>query len=494
MFLELSRQMSKARLTWKPSSLELLQFGRQWDPVESLFWTVCGSTYKVSCRDAVDILGYRLNFVADPLVAAQHRVSQAWLHFWARGAFCDPRISLKTRYARYRQTVGRTLLYGSGAWGYSEAAVGVVSSAVRAMFQRMLRMHRHFDEPVPDFHQRLQNTTNHLLAEFLDVPISAEIARHNCGWLGHVARAPVDSLLWQVAFWRGTEWICISDAGDSLIPRRHVVGRPRARCDSRVVQAFGPYWRSLAYHRILWGEAIKTFVQGALEPHVQADCHLVKCGLRIPLLHAKSLHPITFVDFISNRHRDMLGSSRLTVTTRLLVLCCNPLVINMVKGVTKPWLSVVSHVRYVRWLIYLFELRWGCVQWPGFTEFIKERDRRFGLMQGALRSDNLLKREVLVESDLSRVREAWFVLSTESVLNVETTGSYVGAFLQEFTSDDASARGFICDSRECTDRCEADFEALVLGLRMFVKFLYRSKVAVSGSPVLHEYFEALPLV
>jgi hypothetical protein len=48
--------------------------------------------------------------------------------------------------------------------------------------------------------------------------------------------------------------------------------------------------------------------------------------------------------------------------------------------------------------------------------------------------------------------------------------------------------------RSGKDACVAEFEAIVLGLRMFIKFLYNAGVAQAGDPGLQESFKSLPLV
>ena len=261
------------------------------------------------------------------------------------------------------------------------------------------------------------------------------------------------------------------------------------------MQAFGVFWRALAVHRQLWAEAIKVCVQGGLEPHQQAEVYLAKCGLRIPLLHAKSLHPVRFLDFISNRHRDVLGGSRLRSPIRLLVFCSSLVVMNMISGVTKPWEAVVSHVRYIRWLFYLFELRWGCMFWPDFSGFIMLREKKFGILGEAIFGEAAWggPREVLVEEDMQHASESWFVLSCEAAGTKEGK-SRIAAHLQKFIASEDTARAMCCDERSGKDACIAEFEAIVLGLRMFIKFLYRAGVAQAGDPEIQEAFRSLPLV
>ena len=497
MFLELTKQLRECRLSWKPASLELLRFGTPWssDGIDSLIWKHhdLPDSFRVVCKDVITVLGLALNSTADPDVTAQHRCDQGWVHFFARQAFRDRRIPLRTRLLRLRETVLRTMLYGCGAWGFQERAVGLISTSFRKMFHLMLNVHRRFDETPAQFHCRIESTTNRLWSEWEVIPVAGQIARLNCGWLGHVARQPCDSVVWQVCFWRSAEWVLIHGR-DSSIPKRLRCGRPRQAADWRLQNSFGPFWRSLAMHRQLWAAAVTNFVTPSLPCELQTDIVLSKLGLVVPLGIPKTLKPIRFLDFISRKHRDFLAGSRVTASLKLLILCHDDCVCRMIIGALKPGARLLPLIQYIRWLLYLLEQRWGCMCWPGCEGLVYGRPKQGGILHDTVLSSDeccMDEDEWAADVDLTGLREGFLIVNCEARVHRDCCG--IAASVQRMQADGPDVLSVVRTGRVTADWEEGTCEAVILGLRAFVKCMFAAGLCSGGDPALAEYFVQLPL-
>jgi hypothetical protein len=112
--------------------------------------------------------------------------------------------------------------------------------------------------------------------------------------------------------------------------------------------------------------------------------------------------------------------------------------------------------------------------WTDYCGFIKLREKIFRILGDAIFGDAawMGPREFAVEHDMQHAPEAWFVLSCESAVPKEGP-SRIAAYLQKFVSSEDTARAMCCDDRCVKESCIAEFEAIVLGLRMFIKFLLK---------------------
>jgi hypothetical protein len=154
----LSEELAKITLSWKPGSLELLVAGHSFLPDEPpCSWAAGGAQVVVACRNRLVFLGCCINSTACPVVMAEHRVAQAWVHFWSRRSqFCARRIPLRLRWARLHETVVPTLLYLAGVWGWYKPAANLVSVAYNKMLLYTLCRRRFVLDPPGDFIHRMR--------------------------------------------------------------------------------------------------------------------------------------------------------------------------------------------------------------------------------------------------------------------------------------------------------------------------------------------------
>ena len=227
MYKILSEDMAAVGLSWKPSSLECMEFAREASEVGDTVWPGGNSGYDILVPTVkhLDILGLRLTFDVDLLTMCQHRVGQGWVHYNAREEqFKQRRVPYRLRVQRLYNTVGRTIMFGAAIWGINTAAKTKVASTMRFMCKYILCRYRRDSETEAEYHARVESRLSFLLASFGAVPWEAQISRAVAGWAGHVARMPDSSVVKRLFWWREAAWRLTEHGGTTKYAGR---GRPK---------------------------------------------------------------------------------------------------------------------------------------------------------------------------------------------------------------------------------------------------------------------------
>jgi hypothetical protein len=97
----LSDELAKVTLTWKPGSMEIVVAGSPSAGASPCVWWSGSISYSIPLRDHIVFLGAFLRWDGDPVAIANHRIAQAWVHFWSRQrVLCCRRIPLIKRWLK----------------------------------------------------------------------------------------------------------------------------------------------------------------------------------------------------------------------------------------------------------------------------------------------------------------------------------------------------------------------------------------------------------
>jgi hypothetical protein len=129
----------------------------------------------------------------------------SWVHVHVRlSVLCCQRISLRKRWMRLRETVFRTILFGSGAWKCSKFLMDKLQATDTKMLDLTMCRKPRADESDSEFWTRLQANISLLKISFGWVSLVELAINQYYAWWGHVARmapCPVSNIL----HWRGDE-------------------------------------------------------------------------------------------------------------------------------------------------------------------------------------------------------------------------------------------------------------------------------------------------
>ncbi len=152
-------------------------------------------------------LGADLNTIGCPMSVACFRVSQDWLHFWARSRqFCRRMVPLRLRWRRLLETVMRTMFYCAGSFAWHPAAVALVVTAWNKMLGFTLARSKLQDEDWPDFIHRIHSKLQDLIQLFEMPTVESLLAGLHAGWTGHVVRSSMYSCVYVSMSWRDSLW------------------------------------------------------------------------------------------------------------------------------------------------------------------------------------------------------------------------------------------------------------------------------------------------
>ena len=245
----------------------------------------------------------------------------------------------------------------------SEVAKSRVSVAIRSMFRCMLCRKRPETEDNGDFIHKLNGKVSWLWDVFGIPPFELQVTKVYLGWIGHVARLPSQSVVYQVFFYRSFAW---RDSQEWQWLRSNCrffgPGKPARQADCCAVASFGPEWPRLAQDRRLWAETVGSAIAGRLPGTLNSPVLAARLGLRVPLVGPRLPPlPFGFLDFISNRHAEALMSSRMLSTTRVQFFAAFPHAIALLSGGAVPKPADDSFLRGARWLDYCLKFRWQCI-------------------------------------------------------------------------------------------------------------------------------------
>ena len=174
-------------------------------------------------------------------------------------------MPLRLRCDKLKETIFRTLLFGCGAWAYTDSVVGILNTVERKTIRVMLNRTCPNLVSEADFHGGLTRKITSLMEVFSWTPLRDLAHNLHVSWMGHLARMPAHSALRSISEWRNAEWQ-LSSSQETLRAR---AGRPRPEMDSQMSQIFGVCWAELAQKGHDWRNAKHTYLQhvGALYEH-----------------------------------------------------------------------------------------------------------------------------------------------------------------------------------------------------------------------------------
>ena len=207
MFKILSDELYRVGLAWKSEAMELLRSGGCWGAA-SCCWTAAGQSFTIKLCEGMLILGVYVDSRGSSDRAAVWRVSQGWVHWHARKeVFCNSKIPLRLRWQRLRETVFRTILFGSGAWRCGDAILNLLQSTETKMLKLCLCRRPMPLETAEDFHHRMHSKIIELKKSFGWTDLAHLYLMQYFSFWGHVARMPKQAPLNQIMRWRGSEWM-----------------------------------------------------------------------------------------------------------------------------------------------------------------------------------------------------------------------------------------------------------------------------------------------
>ena len=217
-------------------------------------------------------------------------------------------------------------------------------------------------ESLGEFLHRQNVRLQYLFDSFGIAPFEAQMLRMHLGWIGHVARTDPFSVLYRLFFWRSWVW----RDGQTLVDLRikfrfYSVGKPPQPQDLVAQLTFGPLWPHLVADRTLWASAVKEVVMPLIPPTLCATPTLARLGLRIPLVAPLVPLQFSFLDYISNRHADLLFSVRMLGETRVQFFADSEVAVGAISGTSKCPAGCEMYARHARWLLYALTCRWRCV-------------------------------------------------------------------------------------------------------------------------------------
>jgi hypothetical protein len=359
MFRILVEELCDLKLQIKPGSLEVMSNFGLWDQ-EVLFWDAGGVQHKIWAKHSLNILGVTVDESGSDEAAVDYRISQAWVHFWAREkSFCDSIIPLKLRWQRIRDTVYKTLLHGSGGWLITEAVRKKLHGFEIRMLSQTLCRKPLADETPDEYHQRKREKVQDLQDLFHWIPLDKLAANCHISWWGHVARIPDPSPLRQLTKWRNISWETKNNLlrqGLKVVQSR--LGHNWNSQSFRGLEAclddyMGPLWETEALDRDRWS---------LLKAKVLVDRFGVVPG-------ASLLLPS------SNKQQDWTrGRSQMKCELRLLIIADNPLIVHQTTGVwqSKPRCDTSAYINFLKWNVHALHRFWkfrGAVKGEHLMQF-----------------------------------------------------------------------------------------------------------------------------
>jgi hypothetical protein len=134
-------------------------------------------------------------------ISMDHRgpfVFAVWVK--TRSYSCSRRVPLVMRVRKFRETLGRSFLLGSGGWCLTYSEMQRIDKWEKSLLIQMLNRHKS-DQENREGNISLAAKLRLLQNRCRIVPLSLHFCMMYFGWAGHVARIPVSSV-W-LEFWGG---------------------------------------------------------------------------------------------------------------------------------------------------------------------------------------------------------------------------------------------------------------------------------------------------
>jgi hypothetical protein len=346
MWLVLTHELLQVSLSWKIGSMEMVVAGQPSDSVSPCVWSLGNTAYTIPVKSHIVFLGGYLRWDGDPVALADHRIAQAWVHFWARQrVLCCRRIPLFKRWQRLFDTILRTALYLAGLYGWHIEARHKVGKMLDQMLMFTLARKMHSDEEPGDFVHRMRTKLRHLKSCFGLVGGDLQAQRLHCGWIGHVFRQSWVSPVMLCMSWRDERWW----AENKLVkgrPKYALQGKPKTSCTSALYDLLGTKWSYLAHDRETW--KLVHVALGAFPAGGELGSEILKAGAASGTL-----------SHISNKLRDFAGMAHPGKGRRLpcaFVSDCRTLV-DMCNGRARD--RGQPAVENLKWHLYLLQHRLG---------------------------------------------------------------------------------------------------------------------------------------
>ncbi len=200
--------------------------------------------------------------------------------------------------------------------------------------------------------------------------------------------------------------------------------------------------------------------------------NMASVGIRVLLLTDPSqslrFRAFGFLDYISNRHSDLLYGSRMLVEYPAVFMHLDQHVVGQVLGTAiSKTPGADPYVRHIRWLLYALEHRWRLICFAGNS-----------LLHHCAASENetatqmiKMMRQTPGESCIwwapkFGIAQAWFVSS--GCTFTEEHGWLVFGCVQAATPDGVVLVGFAGCTVHVPSRALANFDALAMSIRLFI--------------------------
>jgi len=261
------------RLRGGGSSLEVLmskKFVEESGEGEMRLEGAAGQFFKVVQR--MEVLGITVDTRGDPNVAREGRNAAAMKVWWSqRPLLLAGAVPLARRLRRWYDTVGASLLFGSGGWAPSKRTCDRL--VLRELFhlREVTGLRRLPSEQWGAWMQRSAKAVHVARASAGLLSLGHLFLCRYHSWMGHVARA-CDEGRWSPACcvlgWRSLEWwrqvqsdFPRAAARDGFVGGRHCTARQwQLSVEVAAEEVFGVGWRSLAKDREEWRSSRRRFV------------------------------------------------------------------------------------------------------------------------------------------------------------------------------------------------------------------------------------------
>ena len=254
---DILERLRSHRLDVKPDSLEWTctanhHFG---DRGEIEITHLTGSVKFMFKPKGLNILGVWLDPSNNNESIWKHRLIEAQLAWLGlKDQLCRRRIPLRDRILRWQATVGKTLLWGCGAWTMTKDEFLKIQSFQLRCFRHMWGRRARLDELWSHACIRLKHNIKMSLKKW-NVELVADTAmKMYHSWAGHAARLPKEHFLHDLLRYR-------SLTNEGL---RCVWGRPKD-WNVRLKDHHGSEWWLLASDRETWKRCGGDFVKGRCE-------------------------------------------------------------------------------------------------------------------------------------------------------------------------------------------------------------------------------------
>jgi hypothetical protein len=271
--------------------------------------------------------------------------------------------------------------------------------------------------------------------------------------------------------------------------RYYSAGHPREPPDALLASRFGSNWPVLAGHRVGWSASVKDVVAPFLPASLLADPILCRLGIRVPLVGRLPPLQFTFLDYISNRHADMLYSASMLGQCRVLFFSDDSAVVNGVLGRRELPDEDQIFIRQARWVLYGLQNRWRCIPLaPGESELVHLAPKgcnwfatwacEFLRASGGYHFIHWRHADILIQMSHASFELNGFVVSAKGTF-VDGRG-YASACVQFINAEGIyECVCFGATRLKAVSLRQAEFEALLFAQRLFIQAVLRLQLVQS---------------